>query len=487
MEAKIGKISEISTLCDEKSRLCSILYRLYRRFGLGRILYDCGMEKCQGVPVKALLLCLLVIRFCGGSVRSASQCGYWGLLACRGKDSLYRLLNRSGMDWRRLLHACFLAFRKICLNESMHTPTHSSAPACLVFDDTLLAKTGKFIEGVSKVFDHVENRVRLGYKLLGMLYFDGVSSVMVDFSLHRELGKGKRGGLSPKEWRRQYRPKRKVGSADWKRKRELDMGKMNKVFEMLKLARRMRLPFKYVLTDSWFTNSKLLAWVMKLWHGEVHVIGLCKMNSTQYEVGGKLMKLPQIKALKGHCSRHYCRALKSSYITANAKWGGIPVKLFFIHYERQGRWTLLLTTDTKLTFKRAFDIYGIRWNIEVVWKDCKQYLELGSYQGRNLNGQIADCTMAFIAHAMLTLEKRFTEYESMGELYREVEAQVRMLTLWERILPLLYKLMAVTAGRETENGDGSPKKLPAERELLTFFQYADSQHRKSGNEDVDAS
>ena len=75
----------------------------------------------------------------------------------------------------------------------------------------------------------------------------------------------------------------------------------------------------------------------------------------------------------------------------------------------------------------------------------------------------------------------------MGELYREVEAQVRMLTLWERILPLLYKLMAVTAGRETENGDGSPKKLPAERELLTFFQYADSQHRKSGNEDVDAS
>ena len=487
MEAKIGKISEISTLCDEKSRLCSILYRLYRRFDLGRILYDCGMEKCQGVPVKALLLCLLVIRFCGGSVRSASQCGYWGLLACRGKDSLYRLLNRSGMDWRRLLHACFLAFRKICLNESMHTPTHSSAPACLVFDDTLLAKTGKFIEGVSKVFDHVENRVRLGYKLLGMLYFDGVSSVMVDFSLHRELGKGKRGGLSPKEWRRQYRPKRKVGSADRKRKRELDMGKMNKVFEMLKLARRMKLPFKYVLMDSWFTNSKLLTWVMKLWHGEVHVIGLCKMNSTQYEVGGKLMKLPQIKALKGHCSRHYCRALKSSYITANAKWGGIPVKLFFIHYERQGRWTLLLTTDTKLTFKRAFDIYGIRWNIEVVWKDCKQYLELGSYQGRNLNGQIADCTMAFIAHAILTLEKRFTEYESMGELYREVEAQVRMLTLWERILPLLYKLMAVTAGRETGNGDGSPKKLPAERELLTFFQYADSQHRKSGNEDVDAS
>ena len=41
----------------------------------------------------------------------------------------------------------------------------------------------------------------------------------------------------------------------------------------------------------------------------------------------------------------------------------------------------------------------------------------------------------------------------MGELYKEVEAQVRMLTLWERILRLLYKVMAMlTAGRETGTG-----------------------------------
>lgn len=483
MEAKIDKISEISSLCAEKSRLCGILSRLYNRFDIGRILYDCGLEKRQGVPVKSLLLCLLVLRFCGVSVRSASLCGYWGLLACRGKDSLYRLLNRSGMDWRHLLHACFLAFRKICLNESMHTPDSSPAPACLVFDDTLLAKTGRFIEGVSKVFDHVENRVRLGYKLLGMLYFDGISSVLVDFSLHRELGAGKRGGLSPKEWIRQYRLKRKAGSADWKRKRELDMGKMNKLLEMLSLAKRMKLPFKYVLTDSWYTNSKLLDKIMRLWHGEVQAIGLCKMNSAKYEVNGKLMKLPQIKALKEYSSRHYCQALKSSYITVNAKWGGIPVRLFFIHYERQPRWTLLVTTDTRLSFKRAFDIYSIRWNIEVVWKDCKQYLELGNYQGRNLNGQIADCTMAFIAHTMLTLERRFTEYETMGELYREVEAQVRILTLWERILPLLYKVMA-TVGRAMEDGDGSMKKIPTEKDILRFFKDADSQLLKLESEDV---
>lgn len=30
---------------------------------------------------------------------------------------------------------------------------------------------------------------RLGYKLLGMVYYDGISTILTDFSLHRELGK----------------------------------------------------------------------------------------------------------------------------------------------------------------------------------------------------------------------------------------------------------------------------------------------------------
>jgi hypothetical protein len=61
----------------------------------------------------------------------------------------------------------------------------------MVFDDTLLEKTGKCIEKVSRMFDHVTKCYVLGFKLLLMGYWDGVSFIPVDFSLHREVGTNK--------------------------------------------------------------------------------------------------------------------------------------------------------------------------------------------------------------------------------------------------------------------------------------------------------
>ncbi len=58
----------------------------------------------------------------------------------------------------------------------------------MIFDDTILEKSGKKIEGVSKVHDHVTGRFVFGYKLLVCGYWDGDNFIPVDFSLHRERG-----------------------------------------------------------------------------------------------------------------------------------------------------------------------------------------------------------------------------------------------------------------------------------------------------------
>ena len=44
---------------------------------------------------------------------------------------------------------------------------------------------------------------------------------------------------------------------------------------------------------------------------------------------------------------------------------------------RRGSWHGLLTTNTKLTFEKTFEIYATRWTIEVFFMECKQYLRLG--------------------------------------------------------------------------------------------------------------
>ena len=58
-----------------------------------------------------------------------------------------------------------------------------------------------------------------------------------------------------------------------------------------------------------------------------------------------------------------------------------------------------------MSFVKAFEVYQIRWNIEVMNKETKQYLGLGGYQGCDFNGQIADATLCYLTYIVLALER----------------------------------------------------------------------------------
>ena len=101
----------------------------------------------------------------------------------------------------------------------------------------------------------------------------------------------------------------------------------------------------------------------------------------------------------------------------------------------------MITTDMKLSFKDTFERYQIRWNIEVLFYECKQHLELGRCQSTDLNAQIADCTLAFIGYAVISLHKRFSDYETFGELFRDIKEGLLKLTFIERLLPIIAELL----------------------------------------------
>ena len=98
-----------------------------------------------------------------------------------------------------------------------------------------------------------------------------------------------------------------------------------------------------------------------------------------------------------------------------------------------------------MKFIRVFELYQIRWNIEVMFKECRQYLGLGSYQGTDFDAQIADNTLCLMTHMILTLAKRFGEYETMGDLFRQEREDLLMLTLWKRILEIIENLLKALA------------------------------------------
>ncbi len=137
----------------------------------------------------------------------------------------------------------------------------------------------------------------------------------------------------------------------------------------------------------------------------------------------------------------YSKLYRSHYISLIVDYKGERVHLFFVKYNKSKTYTLLLTTDLTLSFVKAIELYQIRWTIEVLFKECKQYLRLGRSQNTNFDGQIADTTLTLVTHIILSLQKRFESYETMGEIFRATQQKLLELTLWERLIKIFMKLI----------------------------------------------
>ena len=106
---------------------------------------------------------------------------------------------------------------------------------------------------------------------------------------------------------------------------------------------------------------------------------------------------------------------------------------------------LLVTTDMSINYLKAIEIYQIRWSIEVFFKERKQFLQLGKSQSNDFDAQIADTTVSIIVYLLLNLHKRFSDYETLGEIFREENQQLRELTLWEKLWALFLELIQYLA------------------------------------------
>lgn len=440
MNAKLSNFSELSNILSVKSSLRTNLMALFTRFGLGHLLCRLSLEKEAGIPAVQLILSLCLFRVAKESIHSMYKKSYFDLLNT-GKNCYYRMMTRPTMDWRRLLMGMSVRFLAIIRREHALVSTGKES---YILDDTTLEKTGFGMEQISRVFDHVQGKCVLGYKLLVCAFFDGKSTIPIDFSLHCEKGKRNDFGLTSQQRRQRFSKKRKAENPNAVRLKESTESKLQAAVDMIKRAWSHKcLRARYVLCDSWFTCEFLISEVRKLGKGALHLVGLAKMGNAKYLVHGKLHNAMELIALYERERAHNCRLYKCHYISLQGKLGEQSVRIFLIRYGRNQRWNILICTDLSMSFVQAFEVYQIRWNIEVLNKECKQYLGLGKCLGRDFDGQIADCTLCFLTYITMALEKRFSEYETMGELFSDMEDDIMALTLWKRVLACIKRLLEV--------------------------------------------
>jgi hypothetical protein len=136
-----------------------------------------------------------------------------------------------------------------------------------------------------------------------------------------------------------------------------------------------------------------------------------------------------------------CRKYRCEYIVVDTALCGTPVRLFLCRRTKQDGWKTMLTTDTSLSFVKAYEIYAMRWSIEVCFKECKQYLNLEGCQAQYFNSQIAHVSICLMQYSLLSVMKRVSSYETLGGIFRNTNADILEMTLFERILLVLSDIL----------------------------------------------
>jgi hypothetical protein len=116
------------------------------------------------------------------------------------------------------------------------------------------------------------------------------------------------------------------------------------------------------------------------------------------------------------------------------------MKGFWVKMNGQESWKLLICTDTKLTFIKAMKYYQIRWSIEVFFKDCKQNLGLNNCQSTDLDAYFAHFSIVMMSYMVLSLKKRFEDYETLGELFRHTKELLLEKNMVEKIWVIIIDL-----------------------------------------------
>lgn len=359
------------------------------------------------------------------------------------KDVFYRFMENPAVDWRKALWSISVQlWRQIRLRAD-----HKTEDVCLILDDTDHEKTGRTIEKIGRVHSHLAHKAVLGFKCLCMAVTDGVSQILLDFDIIGEKGKNGNYGMSAKELERRHRTEH---DSEVLRNREkaYGMSKLELAKEMIKRAIRNGIKFSYVLADSWFTNKDIVRFIHTR-RVRCHWLGMIKVGEngrTKYHTEHGDLTAPALVRLgKKLKLRKYSRKLKCNYIVYDAVFGGVPVRIFLVRRTQHGKWNGLLTTDTDLDFIKAWQIYSRRWALEVVFKDCKTNLGFGKCQSTCFASQIAAATLCCLQYDILSVARRFSDYETIGGLFREITRETVQLSVAQQIWGILQDLVTAIA------------------------------------------
>ena len=449
IESKINIQHIKSIVIKDKLAISDKLIDLFQMFNLNALCLKNNMIKFKGYAVSDIISVLTLFPFMAIATVNSFILSRFKQLIDAQKDTFFRLKNNEYYNWRNLLLLFAKRFNKLnSRHDDGDVNQSSNDPTCLIVDDSLISKVGTKIEFIGKVFDHVMKKSVLGFKLLLLAFWDGNSLIPLDFSYHAEQGNNKKYpfGLLKRQLNQRFSKQRRNDAAGYKRAQELFVDKISNAIALVKRAVKHGFVPDYVLSDSWFSSEKLIKTVRQLKQGIIHFLGMVKMDKRLYGYQGHQLNAKELITQLKPTHKKRAKKLNAYYIEVIVNYGDIgPVKLFFTRFAKRSKWRLILSTDVNLSFQQAMKIYNVRWTIEVLFKECKQHLNLGKCQSNDFDAQIADTTISLLVYMMLSFHKKIHSYPSLGILFAEYREQFFETTVAEKLWQLFISLQLTIA------------------------------------------
>jgi DDE superfamily endonuclease len=349
-------------------------------------MHQCGVRKHHGHSVRSLTKTIFTLPFVGKNF-------FRGIVLNSelpfGKDAAYELLKGETYNWRRLLltvgRRLFGVFDRL---------TSDERESVLILDDSPYDRSrSKWVELLSRVWDHSTGRYLKGFRMLTICWSDGTSCLPMYFALLSSADAKKRLCDSQKALDKRC--------CAYQRRKEATQKATAHLETMVKRILSASVSAKYLLMDSWFTMPATVVSLTR----HIKVIGMVKKSSRiHYTFNGRSLDLMAIYRRLAK-RRGRARILASANVLLK---NSVAAKLVFVRDKRKKEWLALLSTDIDLADEEIVRIYGKRWDIEVFFKMAKQHLKLAKeIQCRDYDALIAHTTIVFQKNHFIDQRAKF--------------------------------------------------------------------------------
>ena len=403
-----------------------------RRFEVGKLLRACRANKTKGFPVVELFRYLLCCMFSQTSMYMSMKTGSYK--ENFSKNTIYRFCNDTRINWHKFVR---LLSERI-ISHFFRPATSDSRIEYFIFDDTPFAKSGKKTELVSKFFNHVTMKYEKGYRILTLLWSDEYSSVPIDFC---PLSSSRDELLTCPA--RQYDGRSIAG----KIRKQARQKAPDIMLNMLKDAMKAGHKANYVLFDSWFATPKGISDIKKQISLDVLAM-LKKSGKVFYEYQGNQLDLKRIYAAnrKRPGRSKYLLSVEANLLQKEKGQvvSRIPVRLVFVRNRAKRKdWIALISTDMDISEEEIIRRYGVRWNIEVFFKTCKQHLKLlKECNSPSFDAFTCHLAIVCVRYMILSVAQRSnTDDRTIGELFCLMTAEAAEVSFNATLTLILEALL----------------------------------------------